>query len=55
MLTKKKNTEIDKEKIKEIINKIQWVQEYVDAVGEEHKSNYIDGLEWVIKELMQMI
>ncbi len=51
----KNEVESDKEKIEEIVNKIQWVIEYVDVVGEEHKSKYIDGLEWAIKELMQMI
>jgi hypothetical protein len=43
------------ETIKQVVNKIQWVQEYVDAVGEEHKDDYVHGLEWAMKELMNLI
>ena len=43
-----------KELIKEVANKIQWVQEYVEAVGEEHKKYYVDALEYAMKQLMKL-
>ena len=45
----------ERDTIKIIVNKIQWVQEYVDAVGEEHKQVYIDGLQFVMEELKELI
>ena len=42
------------EAIKEIVNKIQWVQEYIIAVGEEHKQTYVDTLEEIMKMLMEI-
>ena len=44
-----------KELIKEVVDKIQWVQEYVEAVGEEHKKVYIDGLEYAMEQLMKLV
>lgn len=34
-----------KNAIKEAVNIIQWVQEYIQAIGEEHKDVYVEGLE----------
>ena len=44
-----------KELIKEVVNTIQWVQEYVEAVGEEHKKYYVDGLEYAMKQLVKLV
>lgn len=44
-----------KELIKEVVNKIQWVQEYVEAIGEKHKKDYVDGLEYAMEQLMKAI
>lgn len=38
--------------IREAVNTIQWVQEYIQAIGEEHKDVYVEGLEKAMKLLM---
>ena len=38
--------------IREAVNTIQWVQEYIQAIGEEHKDAYVEGLEKAMKLLM---
>lgn len=38
--------------MREAVNTIQWVQEYVQATGEEHKDVYVEGLERVMNLLM---
>lgn len=44
-----------RETIKQVINNIQFAQEYIMAVGEKHKDAYVDILEWSMKELMRII
>ena len=44
-----------KEYIKEVVNIIQWVQEYVEAVGEEHKKYYVDSLKYAMEQLMKIV
>ena len=41
--------------IKETINKMQWVQEYVDSMGEEHKKIYVDAIELEMKRLGMIV
>ena len=41
-----------KNAIKDAVNTIQWVQEYIQATGEEHKDAYVEGLEKVMNLLM---
>ena len=38
--------------IRDAVNTIQWVQEYIQATGEEHKDAYVEGLEKVMNLLM---
>lgn len=38
--------------IRDAVNTIQWVQEYIQAMGEEHKDVYVEGLEKVMNLLM---
>ena len=35
------------EKIKEARRKLEWIEEYLDTVGEEHKQAYIAGIQEV--------
>lgn len=44
-----------KNAIKDAINTMQWVQEYIDAIGEEHKDAYIKGLQREMDRLMSLI
>ena len=48
-------TKENRELIKGIVDDIQWVQEYVQAVGEEHKQVYVDALENAMKQLMTIV
>lgn len=38
--------------IREAVNTMQWVQEYIEAIGEEHKDAYVEGLEKAMNLLM---
>lgn len=44
-----------KEKLEEVAHNIQWVQEYIESVGEEHKEAYIEGLEYALKLIQETI
>jgi hypothetical protein len=41
--------------IKDAVNTMQWVQEYIDAAGEEHKKEYIKGLQNEMDRFMKLI
>jgi hypothetical protein len=43
-----------KEKLNDIIHNVSWVEEYIEAVGEEHKQAYIDGLVYAMKLLREI-
>ena len=42
-------------KLTEAMATLEWVQEYLDALGEEHKQSYIDGLKsvWELLDLIR--
>lgn len=48
-------TKKNKKLIKGIVNDIQWVQEYIQAVGEEHKQVYVEALENAMEQLMTVV
>ena len=41
-------------KLNDIIHNISWAKEYIEAVGEEHKQAYIDGLDYAMKLLREI-
>lgn len=40
--------------IKKAVNTMQWVQEYIEAVGEKHKDAYVNGLQDAMDGLMKL-
>ena len=44
----------NKERLDDVIHNIGWAEEYIEAVGEEHKQAYIDGLEYAIELLREI-
>lgn len=41
--------------LKKAINTMQWVQEYIEAVGEGHKDAYVNGLQGAMDNLMGLV
>lgn len=41
--------------IKKAVNTMQWVQEYIEAVGEEHKAEYVNRLQGAMDNLIGLL